>query len=429
MMHRGDAACTPTRTVMMSADVPEAVLVVHIIAHHRTSSHIIAHHRPAPPGSRRPPWTWTWSCASRAPLSCGPRLPSCLAPPAALSQQVSSLHLCDLDLNTTRLAEDWQLHDTALWPHLRHLTIDDCGACDPVEQRLQPIPRLRSFVWLWNSRSDAAGTLAALLPLAAHAQHLEFDREESEPQLVATALAALPHLTSVEILPRYGPGVDDAVAAALLEHPALQHVTLDGFWLEADHSARPCRWKTLTWLENAYLLPRALGLLPLAGLERLTIRCEMGWDHDRASNALGHLNGLSLLEQLHRQGRLVVVPWLEGGQRAYVGGPAYVGGVESVRGRWAAVWGVLPTCVRRVQLILSHCQTEGVQALVGGAVQALQHRVTLSLLVSKERLKGVLRAIPHRFGAEAGGVHCGAPGGEGCLTVEVVQWAWDYQTG
>ncbi len=87
--------------------------------------------------------------------------------------------------------------------------------------------------------------------------------------------------------------------------------------------------------------------------------------------------------------------------------------------RCAAVWGVLPTCVTQVQLGLESVQQTSMQALVDGAVEALQHSVTLVLLVDEELEPWTLQAIPQGFGAEAGGAHCGAEGGEGWLTVEV----------
>ncbi len=63
---------------------------------------------------------------------------------------------------------------------------------------------------------------------------------------------------------------DEYVLGALLSHPSLRHVAMHApARLSADLSWQPCHWRTL---ELSHARVGALGRLPLAGLERLSVR-------------------------------------------------------------------------------------------------------------------------------------------------------------
>ncbi len=245
-----------------------------------------------------------------------PQLPRC--PPTAFSQHVSHLHLrrCVLDLVTLPA---WRLHDAALWPQLRHLTLTDCqwpldvpaGRSD-----LQPIPQLVSFTWTdeafeWRLHQ---ASLLALLPLVERATHLHMDFSHVDTRDAhVEVLRRLQRLTHAHLA---GP-IGAAEVDLLLRLPELQHAVLpplvDG---DVDFSQRACRWRTLTVLggvsvDRLMLWPRAL----LRGLERLTIHkglhvrtCRVWWEPDDGAAA-----GMALLQSLHSEGgRLVLEPCREG---------------------------------------------------------------------------------------------------------------------
>ncbi len=178
-------------------------------------------------------------------------------PPTSLSHHVSRLHLQRCYLTVSHLAA-WQLHDAALWPHLQHLTIDDCDVprfLAQEEQPLQPIPRLQSFRWeLRLQTCGFAGQYASgvidfsstLLPLVTNTRRLHVRSwwAEWEVELV-TQLQHLTHVDLSDTRPRQPFPVD-----ALLRHPTLEHLVLRHALVYRDLSRQPCRggrWSCTTW--------------------------------------------------------------------------------------------------------------------------------------------------------------------------------------
>ncbi len=196
-------------------------------------------------------------------------------PPAAVSQLVSHLHLQQCTLAPTTLPA-WRLHDAALWPRLRHLTLTECQWPQLLpggggrRRRLQPIPRLASFTWV-DGREEwdqPPATLQALLPLVERATRLHLNLAFFERHHVYEAvLPRFKGLESVRVDQLDYLTHNDAFGA-LLRLPA--HVTV--VWLpvvDCDLSQRTCRWRSLTVLGGASV--EELGWLPLGGLERLTL--------------------------------------------------------------------------------------------------------------------------------------------------------------
>ncbi len=98
-------------------------------------------------------------------------------------------------------------------------------------------------------------------------------------RLCATAVAQvqalhhLPHLTHFSDSNCDGERQEDSLARALLDHPTLQHVTLDDWrWpLSCNLAQRPCRWRTLMVGRCAAHWRHPIAI-PLLGLDMLTVR-------------------------------------------------------------------------------------------------------------------------------------------------------------
>ncbi len=200
------------------------------------------------------------------------------APPPSIARHVARLHVCSLTLTPSSLAA-WRLHDAALWPHLQHLAFLKCHLPPATASALPlpPIPRLQSFTWEQTARGgvDSPATLAAVLQLVGQASWWarrlrvisSIEARERNRQVALQALARLPHLTHADV-GALGP----AQVEALLRHPTLEHVTVgsvNGYGFSADLSQKPCRWRTLT--ATGWACIASLALLPLGGLERLSI--------------------------------------------------------------------------------------------------------------------------------------------------------------
>ncbi len=245
-----------------------------------------------------------------------PQPPPPLPPPAALSHRVSHLHLHRLALSHAALAA-WRLHDPALWPHLQHLAVDTCAFAGGASRTaLPPVPRLRSFTWSSTEKQeDLEPICCTLLPLASNATHLRLDintQIKHEAAVYAGALRTMRRATHVHLTKGY---LEDETAAALLAHPALQHVhlDLDAMLLMNDHRGRrPApRWKTLT--VDRLSVCHHLGMLPMEGLERLIVHGHVDAAHvltglqEEAVDLYRH-QGLEALRQLHARGALDVRP-------------------------------------------------------------------------------------------------------------------------
>ncbi len=220
-------------------------------------------------------------------------------PPAFLSQHLSHLQLHQCRLTAPDLAA-WQLHDATLWPHLRHLTVEKCYLSGPAppNQPLPPIPQLQSFTWVQREWDAPFGDADVLLPLVSNVRRLCVSSVyQTQGADAAAALAQLPHLTHFEL----GQRCNGAVATALMQHPTLEHVVVSGFDGTLDLSQQPCRWRTLELPGGVSV--SALVRLPLANLQRLSIRSALSADHTAQSTA-----GVALLQQLHAGGRLVLLP-------------------------------------------------------------------------------------------------------------------------
>ncbi len=227
------------------------------------------------------------------------------AAPPAISQHVSHLHLRSCTISARDLT-GWRLDDATLWPHLQHLTVDSCnlieqpGAARPAAE---PIPRLQRFAW-----TDAgvtalhAGPVDALLSLAVLATHARLHLHDATAS--ARVLRRMPSLTHAHM------AMEAGVVEALLQHASLEHVTLTrGEQGPLDLSRRPCRWKTLTLSGGAHL--HELALLPLGGLERLTIDSWLSMWVAGARQWLQReeaAQGLAALERLHAAGKLAFAP-------------------------------------------------------------------------------------------------------------------------
>ncbi len=111
------------------------------------------------------------------------------------------------------------------------------------------------------------------------------------------ALQRLPHLTHCSSLYSSGNRQGDTVAHALLDHPTLEHVTVDGDHCFPRPCQRRCRWKTLRTLFSYALWP---GILRSANkLESLTLACQVLTTPLERSPALA---------EMHAQRRLSLVP-------------------------------------------------------------------------------------------------------------------------
>ncbi len=223
-------------------------------------------------------------------------------PPSSITHHVSRLHLHQLTLTAADLAA-WQLHDPTRWPHLQHLTLHDCkvqrsGAAPP----LPPIPGLQSTSFPHCGMDPASG-IAPLLPLAANATQVTLGRLSAAPVALSLVVGGLPRLTRLrtdEVVHGAAP------VQAMLQHPTLEHVEVGGLQpYGVDLSQQPCRWRTLTLRGGVNL--HDLPVLPLAGLERLTVvGIIAAWDGAR--EAEGSDRGLAALQRLHEGGRLALAP-------------------------------------------------------------------------------------------------------------------------
>ncbi len=251
-------------------------------------------------------------------------------PPTSISRHVARLHLSHLTLTPSSLAA-WRLHDARLWPHLHHLTVSVRWSLalwsSPQSQQQQgsgasilaatmpAIPGLQSFSLFQVPRSTLGQDEAeAAASLAARAQRLHLSCDERAAVVACTVVRRLVRLTHARLDVRSC--MTDEVMAALLRHPALEHVELDSSlgYLTVDRRALPCRWRTLSFTGRVEV-PQ-LALLPLAGLERLTVH---GWlsntmfkagneEELRPKVEADHRAGVALLEGLHARGALVLLP-------------------------------------------------------------------------------------------------------------------------
>ncbi len=382
----------------------------------------------SPPSGGRCRRTWTWSCAWSPPYLRREQRPPGRSCPLS-RPRLPSPTLCELRLTAADLAA-WQLHDPTHWPRLQHLTIQLCGlplaaTVAAAPQPLPPIPRLQSFTWTQGNSQD----VAALLPLAAHAERARLATYSYSCMGVVEGLHRLRHLR----LERHA---GDEVLRALLQHPALEHLTLASLSVYDDLSRQPCRWRTLTMAQGLGL--REAALLPLAGLERLTIgrgAHQGGGDQQQCAAAV------ATLQRLHGERRLALVPetdadtvslWglLPGDglfdlSRGYERTPALLrllveagqgvnalvlwpglplpvlrGEVVPLPGRqgagiqtlcvdlsgapndqWCAgLLGALPACITRVEVCVFYTRAPLVVALVRGGAERLGHSLTLTLL-------------------------------------------------
>ncbi len=235
-------------------------------------------------------------------------------PPSPIAQHVARLRLFSLAFTPASLAA-WRLHDATLWPHLEHLTIDKCSfQSSAATQPLQPIPRLATFTWEQTPGAQPESMVDALLTLAEPATHLRLIRAYLSPtHVVRQALARLQRLTHAD-LDVASLAVDAGeveVVEALLAHPTPRDVTLANVARDLPHLSRfPCRWRTLTLSSGACIA--TLARLPLAGLERLTIRGYVERGEDGRGAVAARQAGLAALQRLHGQGGLVLLPEPEG---------------------------------------------------------------------------------------------------------------------
>ncbi len=227
-----------------------------------------------------------------------PHLP--MPPPSAVTQHISHLHFHQVRLGVPLLAA-WQLHDPARWPHLQHLTVTNAvlQLLSPTDQPLQPIPGLQSF-----TMKQLVGQCEVVRRLASNATHARLEGTSHVVGLgsrtsVVDCVTHLQRLTHLRLDGHAG----SELLEALLQHPTLEHVAVDSLYVYEDLSQQPCRWRTLTMAQGLGF--REAALLPLAGLERLTIKGSVG----RAI----YLNepcvaGVAALQRLHGEGRLALLP-------------------------------------------------------------------------------------------------------------------------
>ncbi len=264
-------------------------------------------------------------------------------PPPALRQLVTHLHLRLLSLS----AADLQLlRDPQQWPAMRHVTLHRCafpakappassssssrgkksaGASETAAAAPAPaLPLLEKLTVMDEDGSLPPWALHGLLVLAPHLASLDLELwGGGASEQLAGALQRLPTLTHA----RLGDDMTDEVAAAVLGHPRLEHVTLldELRGLERDHhhggggggSASRLRTLTLPSGLDCQALAR-LQLEQLPSLERVTVvRFLRAWaDEDtEAAEREAVVGGLAALERLQAAGRLVVEP-LAGGSDA-----------------------------------------------------------------------------------------------------------------
>ncbi len=274
---------TKRRTTEGDAEQPWSAALAHLLGDKW---------QPLPPGSVDLELCITSSVdlGSAAPQ---PHLPP--PPPASVSQHVAHLHLRQCHLTVPDL-HAWQLHDAALWPHLQHLTIEECVLPQAPPGEAQPLPAIPHLDFLtWLHRATLLSDVTALLPLVSNARRLHVAGMENAWQVSEEPALPpqLPHLTHVDLdLPSHPP-----LTEALLRHPTLAHVAVRRLDARSDLGQLPCRWRTLD-VSAASL--GSLARLPLGGLERLTVRGAF-----TGSAAAG----LALLQRLHAGGRLVLLPW------------------------------------------------------------------------------------------------------------------------
>ncbi len=256
------------------------------------------------------------------------RLPLC--PPACVRRHVSHLHLRQVGGLTPGDLASWRLHDPQWWPHLQHLTVDRCGLPKEGDTRdgaggggqhaLLPIPRLTSLTWR-DDFEHACMDPSALASLASHATRLDLDLDFVPSQMGTEGrfseahqlLQGMPRLTHAHL---HHPARDMEVSA-LLDHPTLQHVALDNLFLTVgdDFSEEDCRWHSL-------MPPMGHGptleLLPLRGLQRLTLRQSLGgWtdipleegeEEEEEQQQPQEERYVVVLRELHARGGLELLP-------------------------------------------------------------------------------------------------------------------------
>ncbi len=243
--------------------------------------------------------------------------PSQRPPPPlpSIAHHVVHLLLTRLTLTLASLAA-WRLHDAALWPHLRHLTIHRCSFASSTVPALPlwPIPYLATFTWEQSPGTALSGPAAATLTLAERATHLRIVRPHfGSAHGARQALAWLERLTHVDLDVASLSIVagEEQVVEALLRHRTLEHVTLANLGADLpDLTRRRCRWRTLTLSSTAAVA--ALGRLPLAGLERLSIRGYLERGGEGRGAVAARQAGLAALQKLQGQGKLALVAEAEG---------------------------------------------------------------------------------------------------------------------